>query len=281
MKPRDALKPNLSDVTICAADSLTPELALIAIEKSLKQCGFGRAILFTDKDIKHNLEIELIRIKKLNSVNDYSWFILKELHKYIDTKFILIVQWDGYVLDGKKWDNSFYNYDLIGAKWSWHKDSFKVGNGGFTFRSLKLQKMIASDEFPFVSNLAEDMQICKLYRQQLTDKHSIRFAPEDIADKFSYEKRFSHTNTFGFHGFFNFYRHVYDNDLKGVAKYLDQKFLLTKEFRELAIQYITHNKLNSFLILHHQLIRSANFKYLLKFYYHVLKRIILNLFYKK
>ena len=124
------MKPILSDVTICSADSLMPHLALMAIEKSLKQCNFARAILFTDKDIKHKKEIELIRIKKLNSVEDYSRFILKELHKYITTKFILIVQWDGYVLDGKKWDNSFYNYDLIGAKWSWHRDSYKVGNGG-------------------------------------------------------------------------------------------------------------------------------------------------------
>jgi hypothetical protein len=52
------MKPILSDVTICSADSLMPHLALMAIEKSLKQCNFGRAILFTDKDIKHKKEIE-------------------------------------------------------------------------------------------------------------------------------------------------------------------------------------------------------------------------------
>jgi hypothetical protein len=275
------MKPILSDVTICSADSLMPHLALMAIEKSLKQCGFARAILFTDKDIKHKKEIELIRIKKLNSVEDYSRFILKELHKYITTKFILIVQWDGYVLDGKKWDNSFYNYDLIGAKWSWHRDSYKVGNGGFTLRSLKLQKIIATNEFPFKSDLVEDLQICKFYRKKLTAKYRIKFASEDIADKFSYEKRFGHTNTFGFHGFFNFYRHTYNKDLSGIVKHLDKKIFHTKEFRELAIQYILHKKLNSFLILHHQLVRYANFKYLLKFYFHVLKRIFLNLFYKK
>jgi hypothetical protein len=275
------MKPILSDVTICSADSVMPHLALMAIEKSLKQCDFGRAILFTDKHIRHKKEIELIRIKKLTSVNDYSRFILKELHKYIKTKFILIVQWDGYILDGKKWDDRFYNYDLIGAPWSWHRDTYKVGNGGFTLRSLKLQKIIASNKFPFVSNLAEDLQICKFYRKKLTEKYRIKFATEDIADKFSYEKRFVHTNTFGFHGFFNFYRHAYNEDLRGIVKHLDKEFLLTKEFRELAIQYILDNKLNSFLILHRKLISYANFKYILKFYFHVFKRIILNLFYKK
>ena len=72
------MKPNLSDVTICSADCVMPHLALIAIEKSLLQCDFAKAILFTDKLIRHKKEIELIRIKKLNSVNDYSRFILKE-----------------------------------------------------------------------------------------------------------------------------------------------------------------------------------------------------------
>ena len=275
------MKPNLSDVTICSADCVMPYLALIAIEKSLLQCDFAKAILFTDKLIRHKKEIELIRIKKLNSVNDYSRFILKELHKFIKTKYVLIVQWDGYILEGKKWDNSFYNYDLIGAKWSWHKDKHLVGNGGFTLRSLKLQKLMASNEFPYVKDLAEDMQICKFYRDKLTEKYKINFATEDIADKFSYEKRFSHTNTFGFHGFFNFFRHVYDEDLSEVAKHLDKKFLLSKEFRELAIQYVLINKFNSFLILHREFIASANFNNILKFYFHVFKRITLSLFYKK
>jgi hypothetical protein len=275
------MKPNLSDVTICSADCVMPHLALIAIEKSLLQCDFAKAILFTDKLIRHKKEIELIRIKKLNSVNDYSRFILKELHKYIKTKYVLIVQWDGYILDGKKWDNSFYNYDLIGAKWIWHKDSHLVGNGGFTLRSLKLQKIMASNEFPYVNDLAEDLQICKFYREKLTEKYKINFATEDIADKFSYEKRFSHTNTFGFHGFFNFFRHVYDEDLREVAKHLDKKFLLSKEFRELAIQYVLINKFNSFLTLHREFIAYANFNNILKFYFHVFKRITLNFFYKK
>jgi len=275
------MKPNLKDITICSVDSLMPHLALIAIEKSMTQCNFANAILFTDKQISHNKKIKLISIKKINSVNDYSLFILKELHKHIKTKFVLIVQWDGYVLDSKKWDESFYKYDLIGAKWSWHKDLYKVGNGGFTLRSLKLQKIMASNEFPFVNNLAEDMQICKLYRKKLTEKYGIKFAPEKIADRFSYEKRFAHTDTFGFHGFFNFYRHVYDEELKKVATKLHRNFLLTKEFRELAIKYILINRWNSFFILHQEFISYANFKFWPKFYFHVFKRSILNLFYKK
>lgn len=275
MKLKDALKPNLRDITICAADCLTPELALIAIEKSMMQCDFKRAILFTDKSISHKKDIELINIKKLNSQNDYSRFILKELHKYIKTKFILIVQWDGYVLNGKKWDNRFYNYDLIGAKWHWHKDSYTVGNGGFTLRSLKLQKVMASHEFPFVKNLGEDAQICKFYREKLIKKYKIKFASEAVADKFSYERRPVHINTFGFHGFFNFYRHVYGQDLEIITNHINKKIFSTKEFRELLIQYVVHMKFKSSLILYKKFIAHADLKNSLKFFFHLIKRIFL------
>ena len=273
MKLRNASKPNLSDITICAADCLTPELALIAIEKSMMQCDFARAILFTDKPTPHKKGIELITIKKLNSQNDYSRFILKELYKHIKTKFVLIVQWDGYVLNGKSWHDRFYNYDLIGAKWHWHKDTYTVGNGGFTLRSLKLQKMMASNEFPFKKNVGEDAQICKLYRQKLIKKYKIKFASEEVADQFSYERRPLHTDTFGFHGFFNFYRHTYDDDLKIIINKIDKKIFSTKEFRELLIQYVVHMKFKSSLVLYKKFTVYADLKNSLKFFFHLIKRI--------
>jgi len=65
------MKLNLKDVTICSADCLSPELALMAIEKSMLQCNFARAILFTHKSINHQKNIELIKIRKLKSLDDY------------------------------------------------------------------------------------------------------------------------------------------------------------------------------------------------------------------
>lgn len=275
MKATNLIKPNLKDVTICAADCLTPELALIAIEKSMMQCDFARAILFTNKPMPHKKGIEFVAIKKLNSQNDYSRFILKELHKHIKTKFILIVQWDGYVLNGKNWNDRFYNYDLIGAKWHWHQDSYTVGNGGFTLRSLKLQKIIASNEFPFLKNVGEDAQICKSYREKLIKKYKIKFATEEVADEFSYERRPLHTNTFGFHGFFNFYRHTYDSDLKNIIDLIDKRIFSKKEFRELLIQYVVHTKFKSSLILYKKFIAYSDLKNSLKFFFHLIKRIFL------
>ena len=40
-------------------------------------------------------------------------FIL--FYKYIKTSHVLIVQWDGYIINSKKWDSRFLNFDYIGA----------------------------------------------------------------------------------------------------------------------------------------------------------------------
>jgi len=185
------------------------------------------------------------------------------------------------VLNATEWNDYFYKFDYIGAKWHWHKDKYTVGNGGFSLRSLKLQKIIAKDEFPFIEKIGEDYQICKLYRQKLNKKYKIKYAPEEVADQFSFERRPLHTNTFGFHGLFNFYRHVHGDDLKKIIEYIDKKYFKQKIFRELLIQYLIHMKFNPSLILYKKFIEYANFKNHLKFYFHLFKRLFLYLLNKK
>ena len=74
----------LSNVTICAIDSVQPDKAKKAIERSKRNIEFGGE-LFIDH-------------MSINSRQAYSKFILQELHKYIHTDFVLIVQWDGWVI---------------------------------------------------------------------------------------------------------------------------------------------------------------------------------------
>ena len=48
------------------------------------------------------------------------------------------MQWDGYAVNPGAWDAAFLDCDYLGAKWSWHKDAMRVGNGGFSLRSRRL-----------------------------------------------------------------------------------------------------------------------------------------------
>ena len=122
-----------SNITICAIDSVQPEKAKAAIERSKRHIKFGGE-LFIDH-------------MSINSKQAYSKFILQELHKYIKTDFVLIVQWDGWVINASAWRDDFLNYDYIGAVWPWHPEGLRVGNGGFSLRRERLVELTAEPKF--------------------------------------------------------------------------------------------------------------------------------------
>jgi ADP-heptose:LPS heptosyltransferase len=127
--------------------------------------------------------------------------MIKELYKYFSTDYVLVIQADGYVLNGKSWLPEFLEYDYVGSPWL-YSDGKNVGNGGFSLRSKKLQHALASDDFIFASD-PEDQAIGRLYRDYLQQKYDIKFPLEDLADRFAYELRTPIYDTFGFHGKFH------------------------------------------------------------------------------
>jgi hypothetical protein len=251
------MKLNLKNVTICAADSVTPFLAARAINKSIELCDFGDAILFTDITQSEGL-FRNVKIDRLTSKQDYSRFVLKELAHHIHTEFVLIVQWDGYVLDASAWQPSFTDFDLIGAKWPWHKDGMTVGNGGFTFRSKKLLDAMNEPRFSLISNVPEDDLICRVYRPQLEKEYGIRFAPEVVADAFSYERSLPVAPTFGFHGLFNMWRHIEDDEMSLIAESFSSHLFRTREFFELLAQYVLLRKFSPLRDLYYLLKQNCH-----------------------
>lgn len=188
----------LKDVTIVCVDCNTYFEAISAMMKSLEEVKPDRALFLTDLKIK-NSSFETVKIKKIKSKKDYSVFIIKKLYKYIKTKYVLIIQNDGWVLSGEHWDNRFYKYDYLGSKWVYPKGERNVGNGGFSFRTQKLLQATSTDDF-IMPTEQEDDCICRMYGKYLEEKYDIRFAPESIADKFSFELHEPTQHTFGFHG---------------------------------------------------------------------------------
>jgi len=118
---------------------------------------------------------------------------------------VLFVEWDGYVVHPDAWKQGFMEYDYIGAKWSAYSDGVNVGNSGFSLLSHKLLKALAEQQLPFNGRWAVDVLIC---RSALEHQHGIRFAPESVAVKFSYEHEAPPWPTFGFHGMGSMWRYV-------------------------------------------------------------------------
>lgn len=194
------MKPNLNKVTLICVDCYNYGAAVAAINKSMEQCDFAAVKFLTDKSLELD-GIEVINILPIRSKEEYSRFIIKKLYKYFDTEYCLIIQHDGYVLNGKSWQDEFYNYDYIGAPWL-YSDGKNVGNGGFSLRSRLLQIFLANDDFIEITH-PEDDCICRLYRSYLEKTYGIKFPNDDTADQFAYELRTPIYDTFGFHGNFH------------------------------------------------------------------------------
>ena len=194
--------PTAPGVTLCAASSVGLEATVWAMRRSMEQVRFETAVLLSDVR-PEGLEAAGIawrRIDRLGSRTDYSRFMLHKLADYIETSHVLVVQWDGFVRDGSRWNGDFLRHDYIGAVWPQFEDDWKVGNGGFSLRSKKLLE--ATRRIPDGAE-AEDLSICRTHRSFLEIEHDIRFADLRTARRFSYEREGPTGAEFGFHGAYN------------------------------------------------------------------------------
>lgn len=139
---------------------------------------------------------------QLHSKEAYSKFIIEEAYKHIKTSHVLIFQHDGYVNNFMAWDNDWLQYDYIGAPW-YYNDGMAVGNGGFSLRSKRLMEILATDKVVKKFHPEDDV-ICRKYRKYLENQYEIKFAPIEVAEKFSFEGYMQPakflSNQFGMHG---------------------------------------------------------------------------------
>ena len=206
----------LPDLTLCCIDTVNHALALRALRLSAARIAFGRTLFITDRAIP-GAGVDIEAIAPLASRDAYSNFVLKDLADYIQTAHVLLVQWDGYVINPDAWRDGFLSNDYIGAKWFWHNDSMRVGNGGFSLRSRRL--LIAARDPRVHLTEAEDITICRSFRPLLEAEYGIRFATEADADRFSFEAAYPVGQPFGFHGLFNFCRVMPPAELSAMAEH--------------------------------------------------------------
>lgn len=235
---RNALRPSLAEVTLVAVTSVAMAATVRAIEKSAEQACFGRILLLSDQPPARNLAstrslFEWRKIQKISSRNEYSRFMLDHLADHIETRFALVVQWDGYVINGEGWKNEFLDYDYIGAPWTHFHDKHTVGNGGFSLRSKRL--LLASRGLPLGHNEAEDVAIARTFRTKLEKQYGLQFAPETLARLFAYERTAKVGKEFGFHGVFNMLRDVPKGEFASILSTLEPKLLGRRESNEILL----------------------------------------------
>ena len=206
----------MKGVTLLGIDCIDLDRLNLAMEICQKDFEFADVKILSS--LNSNKIKNIIKIKPINSLEEYSLFIIRDLDKYVDTSHVLIVQHDGFILNSLAWTDEFLGYDYIGAPWlvaDWSVKNFDfpreligkyvVGNGSFNLRSKKLLSLSSElyEKGELKRHSPEDVSICIYYRN-LFERHGIKFAPVNIAKKFSYEaendKNYSWDGQFGFHG---------------------------------------------------------------------------------
>src|SRR3989338_861602 len=184
-------KLNLKNVTLYGADTVDLDRQLKAFAICESYADFGAKKIVTDSRENYTTDtgIEIINTNRINSLRDYNQFNLKHLNEYIDTEFVMVAEYDGFILNPKAWTDEFLDYDYIGAPLL--VDGVQlVGNGGFSIRSKKLLELVQSDDSIQLGDKAEhkyaeneDWGICVVKREYLKSK-GIRFAPAELGHRF-------------------------------------------------------------------------------------------------
>lgn len=140
----------------------------------------------------------------LMDIDQFNIFVNRIAPSFLFDKadYSMSVHEDGFILNPELWDDSFLEYDYIGATWA----DGVVGNGAFNIESILMAK--EKLKLPFYERLADpfdgrpflpsDVYLCREHRATL-EAQGIRFAPAEVADRFSAEQRTIAEPTFGFH----------------------------------------------------------------------------------
>lgn len=200
-------KLQLKDVTLIGADCVDIDRLIKAADKCCANIDFGAVKLLSSLP---SIDPRVIKIRPLFDKKEYSQFVLKEIVNYVTTDYMLIFQYDGFVLNPSAWDDEFLKYDMVGASWKFRPEK-RTANGGFSLRSKRMMEAIRDDESIYlqndhiIKNFAEDHVLFYIYREYLEKEHGVKIAPEELCDKFAIEawgvKDNKYKGSFGFHGF--------------------------------------------------------------------------------
>lgn len=203
---------DLKDVTLIMVDSLDYQRSKHVIKHCMSKANFADVKFLTHFRADDSFaDKHVVNIQRIETKRQYSHFIIEHLNNYFTTNFVLLIQYDGFIIDETSWTDEFLEYDYIGAPWPFIvlEDGcpahFNVGNGGFSLRSKKLQTILQKD-INIIKNAHDDKAIGQINRPYLEYHCGIKYAPYHLAERFSFEYLAwldrPIPKTFGGHNFF-------------------------------------------------------------------------------
>lgn len=202
MENRGNEKLKLPNVTLAAMTSVKIYETIKALQYSMQGIEFGEVVLITHrKPLSLPKGITYKHTSKLTDIDCFNYKMAYELADYIDTDYVLLVHYDGFVVHPEKWRDEFLAYDYIGSPWPipapgtkhCYHDIYgnlcRVGNSV----SLRSKRFLT---FPRKANLKwekdedgfynEDIFLCCMNKHKF-EEAGMKYAPVEVAKYFGHE----------------------------------------------------------------------------------------------
>lgn len=207
------MKKLLSDITLIAYSSNDVEENIQGLLKCMEYFDFGAVKILSHKQpncLPEGITYECA--KEIKDINDFNEYMFLNFGEHVQTSHCLYVQHHAYIIHPELWDDNWLQYDYIGAGWPTIPNAYltdsgervRVGNGGFSLRSEKLinaPKILKLKLEQRQGFFNEDGNLTIYHREKLLD-YGIKYAPLEVACKFSYENTIPENigiKPFGFH----------------------------------------------------------------------------------
>lgn len=191
---------SLPNVTLAAVTSVRVYETIKALQYSMREIEFGEVLLISHRrPLTLPSGIQYRHTDKLRNIDDFNYKMVYELGEYIHTDFLLLIHYDGFIVNPHKWQDEFLQYDYIGSPWPvpagphCYHDVYgnlcRVGNSV----SLRSKRLL---EYPKQAGLTwqpsedgtynEDIFLCCMNKHNL-EKAGMKIAPVEVAKYFGHE----------------------------------------------------------------------------------------------
>jgi len=210
------LKKYLKDVTLIAYSSHEVPETIMSLQKCQEGLDFFQVKLLSHEK-PNNLPENIIYeyAPEINNIDDFNLYMFKYLGQHIESSHALYVQAHSWILHPELWDDDWLQWDYIGGVWPYKDDAYvawgsgkhiRNGNGGFSLRGKLVMDIPYKHDLPLLREQGwanEDGNLCSYY-SELMLALGVKYAPAEVAAKFSYEtpvpeNNYGNMKTFGFH----------------------------------------------------------------------------------
>lgn len=183
----------LPNVTLVSVETRCHELAKRTLDDALRQIEFGEVLIFTDDPVRLNIAGAITtQVPNWPTKDGYMRFFQFESCNNVKTDYVLFIEWDAGICDVSMWSDRFLEFDYLGAPW-WYSDSKgqpidgpeNVGNGGFSLRSMRLQRFMKDNQrkYPAIS----DNMMCRDFGHRIIVEGNFKWATVAVANDFAME----------------------------------------------------------------------------------------------